>query len=1138
VNLNIKFLAYILVAAMILGSIPFAFQNETSNGSSGILPYSLSVHNVNIYITNPGVNISSPFDEMIVVNSTIFSAFENHNLSNVYFTYSNGTVLPSWLESGNSVSENNTTYWLRINQTIPKGQVLEVHMNFLPLGQIAFNNYSAGEAPELSSVYAYYDDGSHVFPFYSNFSGTALNSNLWNTSFTNSNYISVNNSINFTGPDQLSSHMTFDSPVLVDGYGIINTPLGTNDTTCFLNGAGLGNPAIDNSNPVLTSGWAENNTNWLGMSVWNGNGLSYTYNYSKSIDPYKYHTFGVALVNSSYSEGLVDNTVQNASHISVGTSSLHVVLGFQSENRVKNFTFDWIFATNISSTGENLPYSYSASVYDVQIKATGLPSNAPWFITIQGVSTYALTGDAPISLSLINGTYNYTILSLNKSYAPAQVSGNFTIDGASKVVVIQFHLVVYDVIFYEYGLPTGVNWSLNVSGNALTTKNSSLVDALPNGTYKVSILDSNGYVSLPETMNITVNGQNIETEVFFEAQQDLKYLKPDMTLFPLQNISYSGIYANYGGQFSTETQAIFSTALNTVTNVLYIDFAAKGEILSKNLSTGQNTGSVVFSQGNVPYKLIFDNYTNYLYVLGFSNITGNISLTTINPQGLHIVNTVNLKVNIANVSPSIQMSLDPAELDNIFITYVNTSTYEINMIDMNPTNSSFVTFAIGQFNKSYDLILEVKSLFTQHYTIKNNTLIFPNVTSIILVNILNGKYTDVSVPSLDYYVTSNVELGNSPTYVVGTYNETNMLLFNLSNRTYFIGPKSSGIVYAGTYNPFSGYEYIESNTLQQNGSIQVIGLRNDSVLASVQSNMLDSFTFDPNGQLLLVATSYFLLSEGYGNSIEVYYTQKAYQETFVEAGLPTGTIWYVNLSNGVSSGPISTGSVSFYLTNGSYSYHISTNDKTYEATPLSGTFNVNGSSNKVSVTFSKVKYSVVFSETGLPSGTTWSIELSGITISSSGSSISTSLTNGSYQFTASTQNSSFRSVYSPNFTVDGSSVSVEVTFNPVLYSVTFVETGLSSGTTWQLVANGTLFNVSGQSKVVEFINGSYSYSVRSISGYTITNQTGKIVVSGHNLSVYITFKKSGFSTIDYVLIAVAVVVVVALALMVVTRRKK
>ncbi|MCL4480012.1 MAG: hypothetical protein M1113_00800 [Candidatus Thermoplasmatota archaeon] len=146
-NLNIKFLAYILVAAMILGSIPFAIQNETSNGSSGILPYSLSVHNVNISITNPGANVSSPFDEMIVVNSTIFSAFENHNLSNVYFTYSNGTVLPSWLESGNSVSDNNTTYWLRINQTIPKGQVLEVHMNFLPLGQIAFNNYSTGEAP-------------------------------------------------------------------------------------------------------------------------------------------------------------------------------------------------------------------------------------------------------------------------------------------------------------------------------------------------------------------------------------------------------------------------------------------------------------------------------------------------------------------------------------------------------------------------------------------------------------------------------------------------------------------------------------------------------------------------------------------------------------------------------------------------------------------------------------------------------------------------------------------------------------------------------------------------------------------------------------------------------------------------------
>ncbi|MCL4480013.1 MAG: hypothetical protein M1113_00805, partial [Candidatus Thermoplasmatota archaeon] len=741
--------------------------------------------------------------------------------------------------------------------------------------------------------------------------------------------------------------MTFDSPVLVDGYGIINTPTAANDTSCFLNGVGLGNPAIDNSNPVLTSGWAENNTNWLGLSVWNANGISYTYNYSKSIDPYKYHTFGVALVNSSYSEGLVDNTVQNTSTTSVGTTSLHVVLGYQSGNNVKNFSFDWIFATNISSMGKNLPYSYSPSVYDVQIEATGLPSNAPWLIAIQGVSIHALGGDFPISLSLINGTYNYTILSLNKSYAPASLSGSFTIDGASKVVVIQFHLVVYDVIFYDYGLPSGLNWSVNVSGKVLTTNNSSLVDAVPNGTYIVSIPDSNGYVSSPETMKITVYGQNMETEVFFEAKQDLKYLKPDMTLFPLENLSYTGIYTNDGGEFSTETHAIFSTALNADTNVLYIDFPAKGEILSENLSTGQNSGSVVFSKGYFPYKLIFDNYTNYLYVLGFSNITGNISLTTINTQGLHIVNTLNLKINTANVSPSIQMSLDPAVPNNIFITYVNTLNYGINIISLNLTDSSFVTFAIGQFNKSYDVILEFESLFTQQYTIKNNTLIYPNVTGIILVNILNGKYTDVSVPNLDYYVTSNVELGNSLTYAVGEYNLTNMLLFNLSNRTYFIGPKSSGILYSGTYNPFSGYEYIESNTLDLNGSVQVISLRNDSVLASVQSNTFDSFTFDPNGQLLLVTASYILLSDGYGNGIEVYYTQKAYQETFVEAGLPAGFVWYVNLSNGVSSGPISTGSVSFYLTNGSYSYQISTNDKTYEATPLSGTFNVNGSSNKV-----------------------------------------------------------------------------------------------------------------------------------------------------------------------------------------------
>ncbi|MEM3490074.1 MAG: hypothetical protein QXO75_10550, partial [Nitrososphaerota archaeon] len=54
-----------------------------------------------------------------------------------------------------------------------------------------------------------------------------------------------------------------------------------------------------------------------------------------------------------------------------------------------------------------------------------------------------------------------------------------------------------------------------------------------------------------------------------------------------------------------------------------------------------------------------------------------------------------------------------------------------------------------------------------------------------------------------------------------------------------------------------------------------------------------------------------------------------YTVTFTESGLPSGTTWYVNITNGPDSGAITGSSYSFSLTNGTYSYTIATSDHTY-----------------------------------------------------------------------------------------------------------------------------------------------------------------------------------------------------------------
>ncbi len=68
-----------------------------------------------------------------------------------------------------------------------------------------------------------------------------------------------------------------------------------------------------------------------------------------------------------------------------------------------------------------------------------------------------------------------------------------------------------------------------------------------------------------------------------------------------------------------------------------------------------------------------------------------------------------------------------------------------------------------------------------------------------------------------------------------------------------------------------------------------------------------------------------------------------YNVTFTESGLPSGTAWYVNLTNGMKSGTITGTSYTFSLENGTYSYTYS-NVSGYSISSNSGSITVNGTS--------------------------------------------------------------------------------------------------------------------------------------------------------------------------------------------------
>ena len=149
--------------------------------SSGISGSPSLTAAVPIELTNTQSSAThSPFQQMLNVTSFSYKSYEASNLQNIEFFYPNGTVIPSWLESGNSYTSNSTIYWLKLG-SIPSGSSKTVYMGFASTSSNLLNGINIGEAPQLSSTYGEYDDGASIFTYYQKFGGLSSLPVNWNT---------------------------------------------------------------------------------------------------------------------------------------------------------------------------------------------------------------------------------------------------------------------------------------------------------------------------------------------------------------------------------------------------------------------------------------------------------------------------------------------------------------------------------------------------------------------------------------------------------------------------------------------------------------------------------------------------------------------------------------------------------------------------------------------------------------------------------------------------------------------------------------------------------------------------------------------------------------------------------------------
>ena len=196
-------------------------------------------------------------------------------------------------------------------------------------------------------------------------------------------------------------------------------------------------------------------------------------------------------------------------------------------------------------------------------------------------------------------------------------------------------------------------------------------------------------------------------------------------------------------------------------------------------------------------------------------------------------------------------------------------------------------------------------------------------------------------------------------------------------------------------------------------------------------------------------------------------------------------------------------------------------------------------------------FTVSFAESGLASGTSWSVTLNGVTTTSTTPFVNFTEPMGTYAYQVGGVTNYTVSPSSGSVVLSAATYTVAVTYAaipPTLYAVTLSAGGLASGTAWSATVNGVSQSTTGPSLVWYLPNGAYTYSFNAVSGYNVgTGSTGKVTVSNGPASAAVGYspvstpsyvQTSDFNNWLAVAIAVAVIALVIGLLALLLRSRK
>ena len=304
----------------------------------------------------------------------------------------------------------------------------------------------------------------------------------------------------------------------------VSVIMGTNDSVVATINVGhvpYGNPAWDGSQGELFVPNAGSNslsvisvaTDSIVSTIALGAGPRYTVTFAET-GLFTGANWSVSL------EGVPESSTGNITFTGIGNATYPFIvesLPGYNENPGRGLIF-----VNGASVTMNVTFE---KPFDVNFTENGLSGGATWYVNFtSGPSGFILRNvsapaGAAISVTLIDGTFNCTIATNNKTYS---ASGPFHLtesNGAPSTVSIPFGLVTYAVSLTESGLPLGTTWSVTLDGSTQFSDINSIAFREPNGTHSFGVGTVTGYSVTPSSGSVTVVGGNQNQTLAFAQTQ-------------------------------------------------------------------------------------------------------------------------------------------------------------------------------------------------------------------------------------------------------------------------------------------------------------------------------------------------------------------------------------------------------------------------------------------------------------------------------------------------------------------------------------------------------------------------------------------------------------------------------------------